>query len=555
MSLLKPTATKAQKVRGLTAANRAIKMKIIRAFSRLFSPSSRTSKDRTGRSSSPAQKDQSKFIRLFVPRSFLVKREQKRAQLHKGKEKEETDSDEKRDSKSVLDLPTDGVVIEVSRDRTRSPSETVLVQANGSPQSSPYQPKGILRLRLKKEEATTSNGAAKEPDPSTPTRGSSFPAGVVVVEDPAWSAARQRHSGRPQDPHTPPRTPTGDPKPTTKSSTKGKSRGEDVTPISKSLITAYETGFTAQDANNKRQKERGQGVSWFKQKETEKNQFLQVQQQHSISPPVPARTPPNEIGLALTTDDISIISEISRRNTPASLGHLSPNFLKGLEEDDDEKRKSWRLPNGILLGDDNQHQHQHQHPESPKSINTIKGNGSEIGDQTPSRVTSISSNSTVNTTPTRIITSPSRLRRSPNFDPDDMVEFNVLVRPGDALYNILVEQEHQQHLNHEDGDGQEMEIESEIEYYTADEIDDTDDDRSSVVGNTGIDDDDDDESDAEDADLDGSDTGTIRAVEIASEGGTMRGVEIVGKKKHHHKRAMDAKQNWGFSDVLVGSRR
>ena len=266
-----------------------------------------------------------------------------------------------------------------------------------------------------------------------------------------------------------------------------------------------------------------QGESWFKDRQ---NQFLQPQHntitppEMSITPPPPVRTPPDEIGLALTTDDMSIISEISRKSSRN--GNLTPNYLSGYESDDD-RRKSWRIPNNLVL--DDPIRRSHNNPlDSELDIRRVRD--------------STGSSSTVVPSPTRIVTSPtSRFRRSPAFDgEEELVEFNVLVRPGDALYDILVEQQEQ--LQTFGGDGiTELEVESEIEYFTADENDtedDDDDDAASVA----------------------SGTGTIRAVEIASEGGTMRGVEIVGKSEREGKRKGERNSGaWGYSDVLVGSRR
>ena len=526
LSLLKPTATKAQKVRGLRGASRAVRMKIIRAFGRLFSPKGKTHRrEGNGRIEAPQVQKQGVFVRLFVPKRFLKQKDDK------GKERGavvetngEADVDGRKDSKLALDSPNRPTA-EPNRHNTASPTESILLrQANSSPTGSPK--KGILRIRLKKDEQQQNghpnghaNGHAKESNGK--------PAGFMVTEDPVW-AAKQKSLNSTGDPQTPPRTPNRDN--SEKPIVKGKSRDHDSAPNSKSLITAYESGFVVQDKEARNGRKMEQGESWFKAQ----NEQLHLQAsnsatppQNSIIPPPPVRTPPHEIGLAITTDDVSIISEISRKSSIAGLGNgfLSANYLSGYESDE-ERRRSWRIPNNLSLEEPIHRSHNNPLHDSPSSANTI--------------MRARESTSTIGT-PTRIVTSPtSRLRRSPGLggadEDEELVEFNVLVRPGDALYEILVEQQ-QQSQGLENG---ELEMESEIEYFTADENDSAD------VSEVEEDEDEDDVASV------ASGAGTIRAVEIASEGGTMRGVEIVGTKQRKGDRRSGG---WGFADVLMGSRR
>ncbi|KAF8458716.1 hypothetical protein BGX38DRAFT_1300745 [Terfezia claveryi] len=524
LSLLKPTATKAQKVRGLRGASRAVRMKIIRAFGKLFS--AKGSKDRreiNGRIEGPQVQKQGVFVRLFVPKRFL-KTKQKGG---KGKEREamgvmngDAGVDGRKDSKLALDS-LDGSAAEANRHNTASPTQSILLrQMNRSPTDLPK--KGILRLRLKKDEQQQNghadgliNGHAKESNGK--------PAGVMVVED-SLCAAKQESLNSARDPQTPPLTPNRNN--SEKTTVKGKYRDHDSAPHSKSLITAYESGFILQDKEARNGRKMEQGESWFKTQNEQSH--LQAPTgitppQNSITPPPPVRTPPNEIGLAITTDDVSIISEISRKSSVAGIGNgfLSANYLSGYESDE-ERRRSWRIPNDLNLEEPIRRSQNNPLQDSPSSINTI----TRVRDST----------STVGT-PTRIVTSPtSRLRRSPvdggEDEDEQMVEFNVLVRPGDALYEILVEQQQSQGLG-------ELEVESEIEYFTADE------NESGEVSEV-------EDEDGDDVESVASGAGTIRAVEIESDGGTMRGVEIVGTKQRKGK---GGDGGWGFADVLMGGRR
>lgn len=534
LSLLKPTATKAQKVRGLRGASRAVRMKLIRAFGKLFSV--KGSKDRRESNSRIEDQKQGVFVRLFVPQRFL-KTKQKGG---KGKEREDVDGvnggvdvDGRKDSKLALDSPS-GSAAETNRHNTASPTESILLrQANRSPTDLPK--KGILRLRLKKDEQQQNgqtnghtnghaDGHANGHTNGHAKSSNGKPVSVTVVEDPLW-AAKQKSLNSTRDPQTPPRTPNRDN--SEKPTLKGKSHDHDSAPNSKSLITAYESGFVLQDKEARTGRKMEQGESWFKAQNEQSH--LQVPSkitppQNSVTPPPPVRTPPHEIGLAITTDDVSIISEISRKSSVAGIGNgfLSANYLSGYESDE-EKRISWRIPNNLNLEEPICRSQNNPLQDSPSSVSTV----SWVRD----------SNSTIGT-PTRIVTSPtSRLRRSPvsggNDEDEELVEFNVLVRPGDALYEILVEQQQQSQ-----GLG-ELEVESEIEYFTADENESED--VSEVE-----------EEDKDDVASVASGAGTIRAVEIESEGGTMRGVEIVGKKQRKGERGDG---EWGFADVLMGSRR
>lgn len=525
LSLLKPTATKAQKVRGLRGASRAVRMKIIRAFGKLFSANgSKDRRESNGWIEAPQVQKQGVFVRLFVPKRFL-KTKQKGG---KGKEREvmeemngDVSVDGRKDSKLALDS-LDGSAADSNRHNTASPTQSILLrQMNHSPTDLPK--KGILRLRLKKDEQQHNghadgliNGNAKESNGA--------PAGVMAVEDSLW-AAKQESLNSARDPQTPPRIPNRDN--SEKPTVKGKYRNHD-SPHSKSLITAYESGFIQQDKEARNRRKMEQGKSWFKT-QNEQSHLRDptgiTPPQNSITPPPPVRTPPHEIGLAITTDDVSIISEISRKSSVAGIGNgfLSANYLSGYESDE-EKRRSWRIPNNLNLEEPIRRSQNNPLQDSPSSINTI----TRVRDST----------STVGT-PTRIVTSPtSRLRRSPVDGGDDededeqLVEFNVLVRPGDTLYEILVEQQRSQGLG-------ELEVESEIEYFTADE------NESGEVSEV-------EDGDGDDVASVASGAGTIRAVEVESDGGTMRGVEIVGKRQRKGK---GGDGGWGFADVLMGSRR
>ncbi|KAF8422943.1 hypothetical protein EV426DRAFT_153992 [Tirmania nivea] len=536
LSLLKPTATKAQKVRGLRGASRAVRMKVIRAFGKLFfAKGSKDRRESNGRIEAPQVKKQRLFVRLFVPKRFL----KKGPKGGKGKEREgmvrmngDVDVDGRKDSKLALDSPN-GSTAATNRHNTASPTDSIMLrEANYSPTDSPK--KGILRLRLKKDEQQQNghanrhangdaNGHATGQTNGHAKESNGMPAGDMLVEDPIWAAKRKSFNST-RDPQTPPRTPNRDN--SEKPIVKGKTRDHDSAPNSKSLITAYESGFVLQDKESRGGRKLEQGESWFKAQNEQSH--LQVPSitppQNSVTPPPLVRTPPHEIGLAITTDDVSIISEISRKSSIAGIGNgfLSASYLSGYESDE-EKRISWRIPNNLSLEEPIRRSQNNPLQDSPSSVNTIM------------RVRDSASG-----TPTRLVTSPtSRLNRSPVFGGDDedqeLVEFNVLVRPGDALYEILVEQQQQSQ------DLGEIEVDSEIEYFTADEnesgdvseVEQEDEDRDDVASMA-------------------SGAGTIRAVEIESEGGTMRGVEIVGKKQRKGK---GGDGGWGFADVLMGSRR
>lgn len=535
LSILKPNATKAQKVRGLRGANRAIKMKIIRTFSRLFSVKGGKTRggQSNGRIEAPVTQKEPKFIRLFIPKRFLDRNNKKSD--GKGKERGDVSNvDGRKDSKLALDSP-DKMTFTDTRHHSDSPTESIVLQQAHSGEDSPKQ-KGILRVRLKKEEhAKESNGTI------SPSGKPGSPPGVMIVEDPVWSARKKSFNNYNRDPYTPPRTPTldaakeGADSPTPRAAAKGKSR--DTSPHSKSLVAAYRSGSGQErELSTRKGRKLEAGEHLLKEKQKEQTQFLQVP--ISATPPPQVRTPPNEIGLALTTDDISIISEISRASS-VTMGQLTPNYLRDF--DDEEKRQSWVIPNNLTTENQSRSTKRSSLLQEPPASTNMTGRVTDkLRLESPQRKVSSSRNSTTSTivTPTRIVTSPtSQLRRSPNGDFDELVEFNVLVRPGDALYDILVEQEQQLAA----GDGEDFEIESEIEYFTADEDGSEDergygdeDDRDSVV----------------------SATGTIRAVEISSEGGTMRGVEIVGKRsREKHQASAGSPDNWGFADVLVGSRR
>ena len=529
LSLLKPHATKAQKVRGLRGANRAIKMKIIRAFSRLFSvKGGKTSGGQSnGRIEAPMTQKEPKFVRLFIPRRFLLRNNKNLD--GKGKEREDVSNvDGRKDSKLALDSPK--VTFTETRPHSSSPTESIVLQQAHGGESSPKQ-KGILRVRLKKEDQQ--NGNAKEPNGTiSPSGKPSLPPGVLVVEDPVWSARKKNLNNYNRDPYTPPRTPTLDTtkesadSPSPRAAVKGKSR--DTSPYSKSLIAAYGSG-KGQDQETLTRKGRKLEAGEYLSKEKQKEQTQLLQVPISATPPPQVRTPPNEIGLALTTDDVSIMSEISRASSVA-IGQLTPNYLQGFD-DEEGKRLSWMIPNNLNAEDLGRPTHRSSLlQETPSASNKLWQENPQ------NRFSSSRTSTSTIVTPTRIVTSPtSQLRRSPNADFDELVEFNVLVRPGDALYDILVEQEQQLAA----GDGEDFEIESEIEYYTADE-----DESAGVSG------------DEDDRDSVASGTGTIRAVEISSEGGTMRGVEIVGKKMREKRQSgVGSADNWGFADVLVGSRR
>lgn len=641
MSLLKPTATKAQKVRGLRGASRAVRMKIIRAFGRIFS--SKSGRKQQGKGKGDAEKEGGFFVRLFVPRSFLERNRSRgvgkvglEREKGKGKDKRRADRreevptpspDGRKDSKLALDSPNGSFTAARNiRARRDASSESIILHpaASGNPESPSSPRKGILRLRLKKEKEKD-EGGSRSPillNGHAATSTGKPEGAIMLVEDPVW-AARKKSSIR--DLQTPPRTPNrereGD-RPGSSGGGKGKFRNSNSNkhhegaPASKSLITAYESGagsgagFILQDHDQQQPNGNGtnkpahpQGKSWFRenQKETPLQQLPPNGIIPTPTPPPPIRTPPNEIGLALTTDDVSIISAISRKSSTLTTNgnyllplplppHHSPGYYTGDSDSDADdtgqldRRTSWRIPNNLHLGGDEPIRRSQNNPingggDSPASVHTIlrahNYNHNHYQHNNRNRNSVSPSRSTTVITPTRVVTSPhTRLRRSSALSErpggeEELVEFNVLVRPGDRLYDILVEQELQSQ-----GQGQgmyggggggggmfgmgEVEVESEIEYFTADENESAD--VSEAEGGGGGDDGDGDNDNDNDSVASG--TGTIRAVEIASEGGTMRGVEIVGKRRKGEGDEAGVAGGgggggggWGFADVLVGSRR